>query len=252
MTKTRSGIEGKTRRVRDKNQRSDSSCLPPYLASKSPYVSNPAFWLADDHAVVRAGTRQFLETDNDFTVIAEADDGASAKQLIAEHSPDIAVLDIRMPHANGIEVTRWVRTHHPTVRVLILTAYDDDPYIKAVLDAGANGYILKTAPPLTLTQAVSRYLCRQNHLSGQQLLRNWRNLLLIAERIKLIMSSLTERELEVLQRAARGDTNKAIALHLGISSRTAQGHLANIYSKLRVSSRTEAVMKAVQLNMIEI
>ncbi len=207
--------------------------------------------LADDHAVVRAGTRQFLETDPEFSVIAEADDGAAAKQMIASLQPDIAVLDVRMPHANGIEVTQWIRSNHPEVRVLILTAYDDDPYIKAALDAGANGYILKTAPPHTLTRAV-REICAGNSFVGPAVAK------------KLVKSSsnrfpfqtnydqLTEREIEVLQRAAKGDTNKAISLHLGISSRTAQGHLANIYSKLHVNSRTEAVMKAVQLNLIEV
>ena len=86
--------------------------------------------LADDHAVVRAGTRQFLETADDLSVIAEAEDGDSAKMLIAKHQPDIAVLDIRMPNCNGIELAKWIRRNHSRVRILILTAYDDAPYIK--------------------------------------------------------------------------------------------------------------------------
>jgi DNA-binding NarL/FixJ family response regulator len=104
--------------------------------------------LADDHAVVRAGIRQFLEHGGDIQVVAEADDGEMAKMLIQRHQPDVAVLDIQMPGATGIEVARWVRATLPSVGVLVLTAYDDDPYVMAVLQAGANGYMLKTAARL--------------------------------------------------------------------------------------------------------
>ena len=110
--------------------------------------------LADDHAVVRAGIRQFLEHAGDIEVVAEADDGEAAKASIQQHRPDVAVLDIQMPKASGIEVTRWVRSQMREVGVLILTAYDDDPYVLAVLQAGANGYVLKTASPLDIIQAV--------------------------------------------------------------------------------------------------
>src|SRR3989304_719728 len=99
--------------------------------------------LADDHAVVRAGIRQFLEQAEDLQVVAEADDGVMARDLIEAHQPDVAVLDIQMPRSSGIEVTRWLRANYPQVGVLILTAYDDDPYVLAVLQAGANGYGLK-------------------------------------------------------------------------------------------------------------
>src|SRR4030066_1888938 len=110
--------------------------------------------LADDHHIVRAGVRQLLEGAGDLQVIAEAGDGEEAQAFIQKHKPDVAVLDIQMPKASGIEVTRWVRAHLPEVGVLILTAYDDDPYVMAVLQAGANGYVLKTAAPEELIQAV--------------------------------------------------------------------------------------------------
>src|SRR4030065_304915 len=97
--------------------------------------------LADDHAVVRAGIRQLLQHAEDIEVIAEAEDGAMAQDLIAENQPDVAVLDIQMPKVSGIEVTRWLRAHYRSVGVLILTAYDDDPYVFAVLQAGAHGYV---------------------------------------------------------------------------------------------------------------
>ena len=110
--------------------------------------------LADDHAVVRAGIRQFLEQAEDIQIVAEADDGEMAQKLIAEHQPDVAVLDIQMPKATGIEVTRWIRANQREVGVLILTAYDDAPYVMAVLQAGANGYVLKTAAPREIIRAV--------------------------------------------------------------------------------------------------
>src|SRR5512136_2199985 len=110
--------------------------------------------LADDHAVVRAGIRQFMERAGDIQVVAEAGDGEAAQSLIERHKPDVAVLDIQMPKASGIEVTRWVRANIPATGVLILTAYDDDPYVMAVLQAGANGYVLKTAAPAEIIRAV--------------------------------------------------------------------------------------------------
>src|SRR4030067_1674462 len=110
--------------------------------------------LADDHAIVRAGIRQVLAHASDIQVVAEASDGEAAQNLIKQHQPDVAVLDIQMPKASGIEVTRWVRANYKEVGVLVLTAYNDDPYGMAVLQAGANGYVLKTASPEELIQAV--------------------------------------------------------------------------------------------------
>lgn len=204
--------------------------------------------LADDHAVVRAGIRQFLERAADLQVIAEADDGETAQQLIEQHLPDVAVLDIQMPKASGIEVTRWVRAHHPQIGVLILTAYDDDPYVMAVLQAGANGYVLKTASPDEIVQAV-----REVH-EGKSALDP-----VIARKLVSQFTShpepqgyepLTDREAEVLTLVAQGYTNKAIAVQLSISDRTVQGHLAKIFIKLQAASRTEAVMRAVSLGWI--
>jgi len=110
--------------------------------------------LADDHAVVRKGIREFLEAEGDIVVVAEAADGAQAVLLVVEHRPDVAVLDVQMPGMGGIEATRRIKAQCPAVRVLILTAYDDDPYIFALLHAGANGYILKTADSAELVRAL--------------------------------------------------------------------------------------------------
>lgn len=204
--------------------------------------------LADDHHIVRAGVRQLLESAKDLQVIAEAEDGEEAQALILKHKPDVAVLDIQMPKASGIEVTRWVRAHLPEVGVLILTAYDDDPYVMAVLQAGANGYVLKTAKTEDLIQAVRDVNEGRSALDQAITSKLMSNIFKGTE--KKIVEPLTDRELDVLRLAAKGFTNKAIGVQLNISDRTVQGHLAHIFAKLQANSRTEAVMRAVSLGMI--
>lgn len=204
--------------------------------------------LADDHHIVRAGVRQLLESASDLQVIAEAGDGEEAQTLIQRHKPDVAVLDIQMPKASGIEVTRWVRSHMPEVGVLILTAYDDDPYVMAVLQAGANGYVLKTGQADELIQAVHDVYEGKSALSANITRKLMSNIFTGSD--KRIVEPLTDRELAVLRLAARGFTNKAIGVQLAISDRTVQGHMAHIFAKLQANSRTEAVMRAVSLGLI--
>ncbi len=204
--------------------------------------------LADDHAVVRAGIRQFLEQAKDIQVVAEADDGEMAKKLITEHQPDVAVLDIQMPKATGIEVTRWVRTNQRSVGVLILTAYDDAPYVMAVLQAGANGYVLKTAAPREIIRAVRDVYAGNSALDANILSKMM--VQIAQDKEAPPVEKLTKRELEVLTLVGKGYTNKAIGVQLDISDRTVQGHLAHIFNKLQAASRTEAVMRAVSLGWL--
>jgi DNA-binding NarL/FixJ family response regulator len=204
--------------------------------------------LADDHAVVRAGIRQFLESAVDIQVIAEAVDGAAAIELIGQLRPDVAVLDIQMPKFTGIEVSRQVRANRWPVGVLILTSYDDDPYITAVLKAGANGYVLKTASPDDIINAVRDVYQGKSVLDATILPK------VMAQISHLeVMNSeepLTERELEILAEVAKGLTNKVIGIQLNISDRTVQGHIARIFEKLCVNSRTEAVMRAISAGIL--
>ncbi len=207
--------------------------------------------LADDHAVVRKGIREFLEETSDIRVVAEAANGAEAVALVAEHAPDVAVLDVQMPGLTGIEATRRIKAEFPAVRVLILTAYDDDPYIFALLQAGASGYVLKTADSGELVNAVRAVFRGESALDPA-----------VAQKVVQQLTSgrplgaqaaaepLTEREIEVLHLAAKGLTNKAIGQALAISDRTVQGHLANIYGKLGAGSRTEAVTEALKQGWI--
>jgi len=206
--------------------------------------------LADDHAVVRKGIREFLEEEEDIRVLAEASDGDTAKTLIEQHRPDVAILDIRMPGATGIEVTRWLRAAGLPVRVLIVTAYDDNPFVTTALQAGANGYVMKDADADQIIAAV-----RAVH-HGQTALDPAVTRVLMGSQTNsggpLLPEGLSEREQAVLELAARGLTNRGIGAELCISDRTVQGHLANIYAKLQVNTRTEAVTKAIQLRLFQL
>ena len=207
--------------------------------------------LADDHAVVRQGIRQFLESSGQITVVAEAVDGLEAMRLIREHRPAVAILDIQMPHQSGIETTRTIRAEQLPVGVLILTAFDDEPYIRAVLEAGANGYVLKTAEAQEIVEAVQAVSEGQSALDpviARKLMAQFAHPSPQTEAAP--QEPLTDRETEVLRLAAKGFTNKAIGAQLSISDRTVQGHLAKIYDKLHATSRTEAVMRGVSLGLV--
>lgn len=206
--------------------------------------------LADDHAIVRAGIRQFLDMEADFEVVAEADSGNQAKELIERLQPDVAVLDIQMPGATGIEVARHIRAKRWPVGVLILTAYEDAPYVAAVIQAGANGYVLKTARPAEIVQAVREVYQGKTVLDQAIVSRVMSQL--VEPPGSTAAQALSDREMEVLTLAARGLTNRAIAAQLFISDRTVQGHFARIFEKMQVSSRTEAVMKAVSQGLISV
>jgi DNA-binding NarL/FixJ family response regulator len=204
--------------------------------------------IADDHTVVRKGIRDLLSDEDDIAVVGEARNGHEAVDLATALQPDVVVMDIAMPELTGVEATRQIRAQAPDVRVLVLTAYDDDPYIYSLLDAGATGYILKTAESREIVRAVRATAAGQSALDPAVAPR------LIARLTKPAAGgdTLTERDLDVLRLAARGQTNKQIGAELAISDRTVQNHLANIYAKLGVASRTEAVTAALQRSLIRL
>lgn len=195
--------------------------------------------LAEDHKIVRQGTRLYLESAG-VDVVGEASDGAEAVEMARVLKPDVVIMDIHMPLLTGIEATRRIRLDNDEVRVLVLTAYNEPAYVHALLDAGADGYILKTAELSALLRALSEVAGGRQAFTPEALqsARDAGN------------SQLSERELEVLRAASSGQTNKEIGRALFISDRTVQGHLRSIYEKLGVTTRTEAVTLALQRGWI--
>jgi NarL family two-component system response regulator LiaR len=210
--------------------------------------------IADDHALVREGTRERLEREEDFEVVGEAADGEEALRLASQLKPDVAVVDIAMPKLNGIEAAKQIKKTQAGTAVLVLSAYDDDQYIYAVLEAGADGYLLKNVRGHQLVDAI------RDVSAGEVVLDPH-----VARKVVQWFSSLSqgrlpqgggdylsERELEVLKLAAKGLSNKEIASQLALSVRTVQSHLGHIFDKLAVSSRTEAVLRALKEGWISL
>ena len=208
--------------------------------------------LADDHVILRQGTAELLRKEADIEVVGEADDGQQAIDLAMRLQPDIIVMDVRMPVLSGVEATRRIREAMPEIQVLVLTAYDDDQYIFSLLQAGASGYLLKTAPVNELVNAVRLVRSGESPLDPS-----------IARKVVVRMAgdqgsrtpvgeegssiqALTFREQEVLQLLSRGLNNQAIAEALYVSNRTVQAHLTSIFAKMGVSSRLEAVLTAIR------
>jgi len=200
--------------------------------------------LAEDHVVVREGTRELIRLEPDMEVVGEASDGAEAIELVNKLQPDVVIMDIAMPKVNGIEATKQIKALHPNTVVLVLTAYDNDQYIFALLEAGAAGYLLKNVRGDELIDAI-----RAVH-AGESVLHPAVARRVICRMVSPISSHLeervaaplSEREMEVLNLAAKGLSNKDIAEQLFLSPRTVQAHLGSIFNKLGVASRTEAIL----------
>jgi DNA-binding NarL/FixJ family response regulator len=209
--------------------------------------------LADDHAIVREGTRELLEREPDIEIVGEAQDGEEAVRLARETMPDVIAMDISMPRMNGIEATRIIKSQMPNIAVLVFTAYDEDPYVLALLNAGAAGYLMKNVRSAELVHAIRAVAAGESvlHPSIARKLIN-RVIQRKDKQTEPAPSPLSEREAQVLTAAGRGLSNKEIASELAISPRTVQVHLANIFGKLSVGSRTEAVLRALRSGWIDI
>jgi len=208
--------------------------------------------LAEDHIVVREGIRELIQGENDMEVVGEAGDGTEAIELVSQVEPDVVLMDIAMPKLNGIEATRRIKESHPSVSILILTAYDSEEFIFALVEAGAAGYLLKNVQGREVLNSIRAVY------DGESVLHP-----AIADKIFSRLQSevakparperkaiLSQREVEVLELSMEGLSNKEVARELSLGIRTVQTHWRNIFNKLGVSSRTEAIISGLNKGWI--
>jgi NarL family two-component system response regulator LiaR len=209
--------------------------------------------LAEDHSVVREGLRELIERQEDMRVVGEASDGEEAVSLANELSPDLVLMDIALPKLTGIEATRRIKELHPFITILVLTAYDNEEFILALLEAGAAGYLLKNVGSQELLDAIHAVYNGDSVLYPTVAAKVFKHLQLEKDRKYAKQERaeiLSERELEVLRLGAEGLANKQIAQELSVGERTIQSHWRNIFNKLGVNSRTEALMEGLRRGWI--
>jgi len=208
--------------------------------------------LVDDHAVLRHGLRRLLEDEPDIEVVGEAGNGLEAVAVTRALAPDMVLMEVVMPRLNGIEAARQIKQSNPATAILALSAYDDDRYVLGLLEAGAAGYLLKSATAREVIHAIRAVHAGEAVLhpavAGRLLSRAARPTRAVPTHGHEL---LTEREIEVLRCAAKGLSNKEIAGQLVLSVPTVKAHLVNIFNKMGVGSRTEAVMQALNQGWVE-
>jgi NarL family two-component system response regulator LiaR len=207
-------------------------------------MGNISIILGEDHLITRQGIRRLLEDEKGFTILGEASNGEEAVEMVSEMKPDVVIMDIAMPKLNGIEATRQIKLTHPRTGVLILSAYDDDEYVFALLKAGAAGYLLKSVSGDELVRAV-KAIHKGEPVLDPVIAKKVMNYFKLPDRVPGMEEEterLSDRELGIIKLAARGLTNKEIADSLHLSYRTVEGHMRDVFNKLGVGSRTEAVL----------
>ena len=206
--------------------------------------------IADDHPLVREALHRALDVEEDMKVVAEASDGEEAVKLASELKPDVVVMDIVMPKVNGIEATRKIKEIAPDTAILILTAYDDEEYVLGLLDAGAAGYLLKSARGRDLAGAIRAIRAGESVLHPNIIARLLKRATVTAVKENKAQGLLSERESEVLRLVALGMSNKEVAEKLFLSQRTVKAHLTSVFNKLNVASRSEAIVKGLQWGLV--
>ena len=210
--------------------------------------------IADDQELVRAGFRMILELESDIEVVGEAGDGAEALELARVLDPDVVLMDIRMPETDGIEATRRLAVSHSRARVLMLTTFDADEHVYDAMRAGASGFLLKNAPPAQLVSAVRATAAGNAQLAPEIVER------MVEEFVRKPrpgaarpegLDELTDREVDVLKRIARGLSNAAIAEELFLSEATVRTHVSRVLAKLGVRDRTQAVVAAYESGLVQ-
>lgn len=203
--------------------------------------------ICDDQAIIRDGLELLLKLERDIEVAGLAQDGAEAVELAAQHAPDLILMDLKMPGMNGVEATRRIRAHHPAIKVLVLTTYDDDEWVFDAIRAGAAGYLLKDTPREKVVEAIRGTVTGKAYvdpLVTGKLLNQ-----VASEQVKpsaVIKGKLSGREEDVLRLLAQGLSNTEIAARLHLSEGTVRNHVSAIFSKLDVTDRTQAAIIAIQ------
>lgn len=214
-------------------------------------MENIKILVVDDHMVVRDGLTAMLERQTDFTVVGEAQNGLEAVAGAQELKPDVILMDLRMPELDGVEAMRRIRSEDPDVNFIVLTTFDTDEFIFDAIEAGAKGYLLKDTSRDELFKAI-----RMAH-KGESLIQPGVATRVLDRFAQLSRQAgptdlLSERELDVLRLVAQGAGNKAIAADLSISESTVKTHVANIFQKLDVNGRTDAVTQAIRKGIIKV
>ena len=210
--------------------------------------------IVDDHEMVRDGLSVMMEREDDFTVVGEAKNGLEAVEQARSLRPDVILMDLRMPEMDGVEAMRQIRAEQDDIKFLVLTTYDSDEYIFDAIEAGAKGYLLKDTSREELFRAVRTVNRGESLIEPSVVARLLDRLTNLSRQAAHGPDhlALSERELEVLQLMARGSANKQIAGDLSITESTVKTHVANIFQKLEVSHRTEAVTKAMTQGIIKL
>ncbi|MFA7173888.1 MAG: response regulator transcription factor [Kiritimatiellia bacterium] len=210
--------------------------------------------IADDHMIVREGIRKLLEAESDIEVIGEADTGRKTVALTHELHPDVVIMDIAMPHMNGVEATRQILRTNPEVKILILSAHSDDAYVERVMELGAAGYLIKQVSAYFLAEAVREVLKGNTFYSpsiARRLQKREQNLMSRKGFLKEGAFNLTSREVEVLQLVAEGEANKQIASKLEISIKTVEKHREHLMHKLDIHETAGLTRYAIEAGIIE-
>ncbi|MBA2874611.1 response regulator [Thermaerobacillus caldiproteolyticus] len=218
--------------------------------------------IIDDHQLFREGVKRILQFEEGFEVVAEGTDGNEVLELVEKHRPDIVIMDINMPHMNGVEATKQIIESYPETKVVVLSIHDDENYVMRALQTGASGYLLKEMDADTLIEAIKVVAEGGSYLHPKvthNLIKEYRRLAAgrskreeTKREVRLPLHLLTRRECEVLQLLADGKSNRGIGEALFISEKTVKNHVSNILQKLNVSDRTQAVVVAIKNGWVEV
>jgi DNA-binding NarL/FixJ family response regulator len=207
--------------------------------------------ITDDQTLFRSGLARLLEEDPRVQVVGQAVDGADAIKRVAALKPDVVLMDIKMPSLDGVEATRRITAEHPEIKVLVLTTFDADSYVLQALRSGASGYILKNSQPSAIVSSILAVVSGERVMASEVANRVL-DMLTGTSTPKEFYDGLTAREVEILKLLASGQANKQIAYRLRISEKTVRNHVSNMYAKLQIYDRSQAVLYAVRKGLIEL